>query len=209
LNYEPHVIAELRKHIPNASGFLDIGANVGLMTIAAKSIRSDIPIWAFEVSPSNVACLLRTIDANKIEGATVVPVALADNPQIIMRNLDSGNTKCSTVAHDGIEEYPEYGCALSLDTLNLPPIDLIKMDVEGFELLVLKGASQVLRSRPRIIFEYQTLGKIELLHFLLDHGYLLTVLDYKPGIRKTFTDAQECHDYALATCGQITDILAE
>lgn len=216
LNYEPHIRAELERLIPTATGFLDLGANIGLHTLSAKQIRRDLPCVAVEASRANVAKLLRSITTNNLTNITVIPVPVSATPSIIQTNLDYSNTTCSTLGTWTAEEQWELSAALPLDFYHLPPISLIKMDIEGFEGLALQGATRLFQARPTVIFEFcpevvhrSHITPAQLLQWFLDRGYQLTCLDYIPGIRKTFRETQPCLDYIAATTKWITDILAE
>lgn len=213
LNFERHVYAEIVRLLPHSTGFIDIGSNVGLYAVAVRALAPNLPIVAVEVSAKNTQILLRTLSENKIRGVDVLNVALADCPRIVFKNRNPINTTCVQVASD-----LEYTFALPLDYFNLPQANLVKMDIEGFEYLALRGMSHFInQNRPRIIFEYYREGTklsgcahpTELLNSFLDLGYKLTVLDYIPGTRKEFLDAEECDDYVVSVSKWITDILAE
>lgn len=212
MNYERHVVAELQQWIPSARGFLDIGANVGLHTLVAKSINPLIPVVAVECSTFNLAYLCRNVRHNELRDVKILPFAVADSVRILQLNNCDANTCCTVDDH---RDFPKLAAALPLDHIVLPDIDLIKIDVEGFEIRVLRGASKVLRNRPRIIFEYcpeitdrSGTTPVEFLQWFLDAGYRLTTLDHQPGMRADFTDAATCHAHVLATSKWIADILA-
>lgn len=215
LNYERHIRQEIVKFIPNSVGFLDVGANVGVHSISAKSVNPAVPVYCVEVSQKNVGLLLKTIVHNKISDITVIPTAMASVPTIIRSNNDLDNTSCGTT-EDSAEGYPNLTAALSLDFINLPQIDFVKMDVEGYEFAVWRGAGKLFAMRPRMIFEFcpelvhrSGTNPLDQLQWLLDRGYKLIMLDYLPGIRKEFTEAQPLLDYIKVTTKWIADILAE
>lgn len=215
-NYEQHVVAELRRFIPQSKGFLDIGANCGIHTLIAKTIQPQVPIVCAEVSQFNIDLLLRNIIHNALSNVLVLPFALAHEPCVIRANCHSPNTCVSLQGHPDSEDYPKLIAALSLDCIDLPPIDLIKIDIEGFELHALNGASKVMAQRPRVIFEYcpelthrSNTTPIGFLQWFLDRNYKLMTLDYMPGMRATFTDASACLAHIKNTSKWICDILAE
>lgn len=216
INFERHVYEELRRLMPDCHGFLDLGSNVGLYTIAARDLHSTVPIVAVEASFINTQLLLKSLVENGIEGVTVINHPVANYPRIINVSRENKiNVTCATgLSRDTAWEYAQ---AFPMDFFNLPPINLIKMDIEGFEYLALLGMSRLLTKKPAIIFEYcpqmcprsGLKNPIELLEYLISIGYKLTVLDYIPNTRKTFTDATECHNYMVSVSQWITDILAE
>lgn len=216
-NYEKHVVAELRKWIPTARGFLDLGANCGIHTIIAKTIKPEIPIVCAECSQFNIGLLLRNIHFNGFDDSVIVlPFAVADKRRVIQTNNHEPNMCVSLTGHPDSEDYPRLASAISLDMIELPPIDLIKIDIEGFEIHALNGASKILAHQPRIIFEFcpeishrSGVSPEGFLQWFLDRDYKLVVLDYQPGMRAEFTDASKCISHVKATTKWIADILAE
>lgn len=215
-NYERHVVAELRRLLPTATGFLDIGANIGIHTLIARTINPLLPIVSAECSPANLDLLMRNITANHLTEVTVLPFPLADRPRILRTNRHEPNMCCTLDGSPDSEDYPRLAAAFSLDHLILPDTSVVKIDVEGFELVVLRGAMKLLKRRPTIIFEYcpeithrSGTDPVGFLQWFLDFGYTLTTLDHQPGMRATFTDAAACHAHVLATSKWIADILAE
>lgn len=219
-NYEKHVRAELEKWIPTSVGFLDCGANCGIHTLSAKSIKPDVPVVAVEMAPANIELLVRTVKLNGWTDVTVIPVAIAPRPMILSVNQDPTNP-CANVEYQPTPEflsgYPELQAALPLDFYNLPPIDLVKMDIEGLEYAAWQGASRLFAMRPRMIFEFcpQVIDRSHVsplaeLEWLIARGYRLTVLDYnQQGMRKTCNSGQEVLDHIAATSKWIADIIAE
>ena len=115
INYEKHVVAELRKWIPTARGFLDIGANCGVHTVIAKTIRPDIPIVCAEVSQFNVDLLLRNVNYNALSNVIVLPFALADESRIVRTNEHDPNMCVTIQGHPDSEDYPRLASALPLN----------------------------------------------------------------------------------------------
>ena len=123
---------------------LDVGANIGV-TVRMFAQRAG-HVHAFEPAPRAVALL--TANTRDLPNVTVYPVALADKAGTMMFNerveLDSSRL---SPGEGGVGVQVS-----SVDEMNLKP-DLIKIDVEGFEHLVLKGATKTLREGPIVIFE--------------------------------------------------------
>lgn len=216
-NYERHMVAEIRRLAPLAKGFADLGANIGIHILIAKWANPSLPVVCAECSPDNQDLLMRNIRFNRLTDVTVLPFALADKPRIIKTNSYMPNMCCSLDGEPDSESYARLAGALSLDTLILPPIDLIKIDVEGFEIRVLTGASTIMKSRPTVLFEFcpqithrSSVTPTEMLSFFFDRGYKLTMLDFRQrGERKQCATPDEVIAHLAATSIEITDILAE
>jgi FkbM family methyltransferase len=122
---------------------VDIGANIG--ATARIFGRTAKEIHAFEPSPR----ALRFLRANAGLATTVYPVALSDK-EGTAHFAEREWLDYSSFADEGIEVPVR-----TLDSFNLNP-DLIKIDVEGFEPEVLRGARETLKHRPFVFFEAQT-----------------------------------------------------
>lgn len=123
---------------------LDIGANIGV-TVRIFA-RHAAHVHAFEPAPR--ALRLLVANTKSLQNVTVHAVAVSDKLGTVRfeerQKLDTSSMGTSS---DGIE-VP----AVTIDSLGLVP-DVIKIDVEGFEQLVLKGATETLKHGPTIVFE--------------------------------------------------------
>ena len=134
--------------------FLDIGANVGGWTIpAAKYYRR---VVAFEANPEVAYVLSKNISLNHIGNVEVLPFAVgeATGEKILWQYGKSGQDSFLR-EHAGLHDVG-WGTKVkivALDSYKLEP-NVIKVDTEGYELNVLKGAYQTIqRSRPRLAIE--------------------------------------------------------
>jgi FkbM family methyltransferase len=139
----------------------DIGANVGFITLlAASRVGPSGHVYAFEPHPSNVIALRRNIARNRFENVTVVPaavtgrsgpVALAVASEPFWNRLSrlpprTGDRPAITVAGSCVDDLVAAG------DVALP--DVVKIDVEGAEVEVLRGmATTIASSLPTIICE--------------------------------------------------------
>ncbi|MFT0892668.1 FkbM family methyltransferase [Pseudochelatococcus sp. G4_1912] len=143
---------------------IDVGANIGLYTLkAARLAGPQGHVIAVEPGTAARTQLLANLALNPFKQVTVIGkalaeaegeatlhhVALGDDPQAFSLIADTTTTEGETVA------------TTTLDTLAaelaLPRVDLIKIDVEGFEANVLAGARGTLMNwHPTVIFEINT-----------------------------------------------------
>lgn len=126
---------------------LDIGANVGLWCLdLCKNFDSVI---AIEPVAEFRQCLQMNVKAHNLE---IMPIALGAEDTTINMIITKENTGHSHVDVSSLGQ----GCIpmRQLDSLNLPTVDYIKIDCEGYEKLILLGAKQTLmRDRPIIVIE--------------------------------------------------------
>jgi len=158
--------------------FVDIGANVGYFSLLASQICSKV--ISFEPNPTCLAQLNRNIEINKRQNIDVRPVGLADKRGIAEFHV----ANASNIGGGSLREGSGEKFSVQLDTLDsqlsAQPIRLIKIDIEGAEVLALKGASAILSrpDAPDVICEIsentlQQLGssKEELFRLMSSHGY--------------------------------------
>lgn len=162
---------------------LDIGANIGIMTVHLAQNLPNSTIHAFEPIPDNLSVLKRIILKFKLKKIKIHETAIGEsigNIQMVMPH--QGKTKMqglSHVKHETITEWndgDEFNVSVNtLDNLlNGEKIQGIKIDIENFEFYALKGGKRILESNHPII--YAELWDNENRTKCID---LLTDLDYK------------------------------
>ena len=157
-SWEPHIIAAIRSNLPVGGTFIDIGGNVGVMSLqAAQAVGPQGKVIAFEPNWRNVDAFRRGIVANNFENVILYPLALSDRRQIIGLTATS-NAK--VIGESTALQIGDVVQAIPADEIleHENRIDLVKIDVEGFELPVLKGMERSLRRhQPRILCEFNPL----------------------------------------------------
>src|SRR5581483_8096218 len=159
--------------------FYDIGANWGyfsLLLAASAAYRGRI--FSFEPNPQPFADLTRTIAAAGQAGRiTAVPKGVGRAPgELRVAMPDAFHTGLGHLSADGTGARVPV---VSIDGLDLPPPDIIKIDAEGMETEILEGAAQTIAARrPHIVFEsFRDFLRPDAtrapLQFLLDRGYQL------------------------------------
>lgn len=130
----------------------DIGAHVGFYTLLASVLVGEVGrVMAFEPLPRNLHYLHRHIKLNHIANVQIIPAAVADAPGIAMFEevLSSSEGHFSAT---GNLEVKVIALDEQIKTGQLPIPNVIKMDVEGAEFAVLRGAQQMLLQYQPIIF---------------------------------------------------------
>src|SRR5579871_5925640 len=167
---------------------LDVGAHHGLYTLlASRRVGSSGRVIAFEPSPRERRRLAQHLRINRSGNVDVQPCALGDHAGSADLFLVEGiHDWCNSLRLPNIEEetsrVPVEVRRLDdvLETLGRPRVDFIKLDVEGAELGVLRGARQLLRGdvRPAILAEVQDVRTApwgyaarEIVRFLADAAY--------------------------------------
>jgi FkbM family methyltransferase len=166
--YEPHVQEAMRRHIRRGSVVYDVGAHIGFFSVVAA--RLGAVVYAFEASPANAA---------RIRGQAVLN---AVRIEVVEAAVWDGGAGVSLVAGDSDREWRTEGIGV-LPTVVLdefagshPAPDFVKIDVEGAEGHVLRGARMLLaRTRPVIVCElHGEAARTEALEML--SGYVIQPL---------------------------------
>ena len=167
---------------------VDAGANVGYMTVlAATAAGRRGRVLAFEPHPDLFA-ILRQNAANAIRsGCRVEPrqVALGDqHGQALLQIPESfaDNDGVATLVDGGPAPTRTVPVAMErLDDLIDSPISVLKLDVEGFEASVLRGAQRLLSARQlrHIVFEDHDLKRSEVVRMLKEAGYQVFTIGWR------------------------------
>jgi FkbM family methyltransferase len=171
------------------SVFLDIGANIGYYSLlASRSVGEKGRVIAFEPNPMTIKRIKKNIHLSGAVNIELFDIALSNKDDVVelfcpinethgftsMRNHGWENVDCYKVPTKKLDDI--------LPT-NLTRIDLIKIDVEGAEMLAFEGAVEVIKKfKPPILMElnekasenfgYDTLEVVKLL-LSLNKGYRL------------------------------------
>jgi FkbM family methyltransferase len=149
--------------------FYDVGANIGYYSWLLKSQNPNISITLFEPDPINYRLITETIGFNRLTGIKTLPYAVSDEvgkvsfAQDLLTGatgtLEEASTSFSSRYHKTLPKIIMVE-RITLDELKqlncIPysPVDLIKIDVEGHEEKVLRGAERLLNEdQPILIFE--------------------------------------------------------
>jgi FkbM family methyltransferase len=151
-NWEPHIMALIRRHLRPGDTYVDVGANVGVMAFtAAAAVGAGGRVLAFEPHPDNIRNFLAGVTVNGFDQVTLYGFALSDAQSIFSLVgtsngylMPGGQTVFQAVALPG-------------DPIlaNQPRIDMLKMDIEGHEPHALAGLDRTLRRhRPIVLGEF-------------------------------------------------------
>ena len=175
-NWEPVVTKWIESKLKDGDVAVDIGANIGWFTLLMARWVGPGRVIAFEPEPSFYARLRGHVEANAVENIELYPFAVGDTNGDAWCIKNPGPYYSS--AHTTSDQ-PTKPCdmvkvpCLKLDTSwTLDQLDLIKIDVDGYEMKVLRGAEQVITQyKPAIAIE---VANTETAALLESWGYKLT-----------------------------------
>lgn len=183
--YEPHVTAALSAVLREGQCVVDVGANVGYFTmLAARRVGPRGHVVALEPLPRNVRLLLANTRINAADNVRVLPFGAAEREGFItLLSIGSIASSRETDLDDvtTVNGF-EVAYAKTLDGVvpDERPVDVLKIDIDGFDHRALLGARQVLtRSHPRLfaefapalLAEFSRIQPIQYLKLMLDYGY--------------------------------------
>jgi len=176
---------------------LDIGAYIGIYTLwAAKRVGNDGFVAAFEPNPLAFRYLMSNIELNKVRNVKAMPYALGDRIVKLILYVAGENIGTSSLIKSHITNNPsgrysiidsfsvqvltlDYVIDRSIAILGKPinHVDLAKVDVEGYEMKLLRGAERALNKGliERFIVEVHRdqVSTKELIKGLIRYDYVL------------------------------------
>ncbi|MEO8659272.1 MAG: FkbM family methyltransferase [Bryobacteraceae bacterium] len=156
----------------------DVGANVGFYTLLfAELVGSTGRVFAFEPLDRNVDRLRQHVKINGYSNVQIFPSALGNFVGEVAFDPGPG-ASMGHVAAAGSINVPCTTPDTLIAACEAEPPDVIKIDVEGAEVDVLRGARQLLKSRPAIFLAtHGTFAHRQSIELLLASGYEVSALD--------------------------------
>jgi len=151
--YEKEEIAAFCASITTDCVVLDVGANIGLYTMLAA--KRGAKVFAIEADPLNAALLRHNVRLNAFEDrVTILEMAATDVEETLPLYRTLHRMGESNIVQKGVLSGNVQG--RTIDSLNLPPLAVCKMDIEGAELRALLGMQRTLERSPglKLFVEY-------------------------------------------------------
>lgn len=191
--YEPFESELLIKNIKKGDIVIDVGANIGYYTLLfAKKVGENGKVYAFEPDPVSFAILKKNIKDNKFKNVEAFNMALSDKQEDLSLFISDENLGDHRLYDD--HKIERKKTTVKTKTLDLfftdkeiekTKISLIKIDTQGYEPFVIKGAQELIKNqKPILFFEYwvygykQSRGKYkDMIAFLEKQYKTLTFID--------------------------------
>lgn len=138
--------------------FLDIGAHVGYFSIIAGRIVGPLGlVLAFEPEPRNFELLRANAWQNGLTNVACFPWAVSDTTGFTELHVSERNTGDNRIFAGGEDRPTTTVHSVALDSLTVlrPPLDVVKIDVQGAEEAVIRGMERLLAGSPRIVLSVE------------------------------------------------------
>lgn len=192
--YEQENLTIITTLMQDNSTILDIGANIGLMAIPTLSSPKNIKVISVEPSPNSFPFLSKSHNKSRfIDRWELINKAVSNQEGKINFQLANPNDAAyeSILNTERVEfiDSVEVECT-TIDKIWLerkqPQISFIKIDIEGADLLALRGGLECIRKcKPKVLIEWNkaniipfNISNIDLLNFTKNINYKIFALPY-------------------------------
>ncbi len=170
---------------------IDVGANVGIYLVYLRTVEKNRPYWGVEPNPACLFYLHELTRLNQFPNTYIIPFAFSDRKEV--RTLFATKRGDSTASmHEFVKRDRAFSVEMLtfqgdeiIELLDLNEVAVIKIDVEGAELEVLRGLCKTIeKRRPYVYCEIWPLPKSDVPTYskknrrLRDTYQLLTNLEY-------------------------------
>lgn len=144
------------KYLTKGSVALDIGAHIGVHSLMlSKAVGKKGKVYSFEPQLKIYHELLANLQLNKVKNVSTFNLCISDsNKELYLTEVKPQNEGATQVVNAEDSRATQKVQAITVDSLCLDRVDLMKIDVENHELQVLLGAEATIkRHRPTIVLE--------------------------------------------------------
>ncbi len=178
----------IAKNQPKGGCFVDVGANIGLFAqVAAQAVGPEGEVIAFEPNPHAFRRLEHNVAA--FSCVTAHNKAVGDTAGELHFKLAADTAQCHLVDAPGPNVVTVPGCRLD-DELGDRHVDILKIDVEGFEIGVLRGADKLLSDGRADILQIEVSHEAgDIFDFVTARGYAFFIC--RDGTMRSCADRAE------------------
>jgi len=184
---EALLVKRLRKELPSNMNFIDVGGNIG--TFLWQFTDKCAVAYVFEPIPKLNNVIARSIEYNKDNKVKLIAKAVGDQPAVV-KMLDNNNSSIvSGIVSEDVIDIPVTTLDIEFSSVN--KIDFVKIDVEGYEVSVLKGAVKLIdKHRPIMLVEVHPIylanysqSHLDVISFLEAHKYKISYFSFLEELR--------------------------
>jgi FkbM family methyltransferase len=155
-SFEAALMEFIGRHLPRGATVCDVGANIGVYTVFCSDVvGSEGRVVSVEAHPRTFSFLERNVRSNGCTNAILIHTAVGDRSGVVTLEWDPENSGATHVAKPNVT-----GTTVPLVTLDdalaeqgIASLDYLKIDVEGYEINVLKGARRIITNSPKLVVQ--------------------------------------------------------
>jgi FkbM family methyltransferase len=202
--HERNSTAYVKKIITPGMRILEVGANIGYYAMIESRLAGESGhLYAFEPSPFNIDLLRRNLELNNFRNYDIYPNAVGGKRGRAKFYVDSRSNLSGFIKREGAE----YAGVVDVEMVTLDDflkdkkVDFIRMDVEGYEREILKGAENAFRSGilPKYFFievhsellHKKSSSAEEIIRFMKGFGYEAVKSFYRGGSKIVANSTEE------------------
>jgi FkbM family methyltransferase len=204
---DPKVTWILRRLLEPGDHAVDVGANIGVVTLLmSKLVSPGGTVQAFEPNPVLFEDLRAALAINSVTNVQLHQAALGSSDSDRELYVPAGNSGEGSFIERGVTQQVHRVRVTRLDDISLDgEIALLKLDVEGAEYEVLRGAQRILaEQRPRVILFEANYHGDRIVDMLRQHDYKILAIPQCLAYMRTFTfdpPMSPTHDLIAAPSG--------
>jgi FkbM family methyltransferase len=151
LYWEGSIANEIKRFTKKNSTVIDVGAHIGVHTIMmSRTVGPGGSVIAFEPQKKIYQELMQNLKLNSCGNVLSINKAVGESNRMVQMEIRDPKNEGGTAIGEG----GDIAEMITLDSMNLANVSLIKVDVERYEYYVFKGAEKtILENRPVLIFE--------------------------------------------------------
>ena len=140
-----------KKELKKGDTVIDVGANIGYFTLFfSKLVGEKGKVIAFEPDPINFDILKKNIELNKITNVELVKKGVSNKNEFMRLYKSPVSGGHSLIKNEWGKEYTDIQTVTLDEYFKEQKIDVIKIDVEGFELEVIEGGKKIFKNNKNI-----------------------------------------------------------
>jgi len=207
--HEPHVAAVLRERLHRGDVVLDVGANIGAVSLlAAQLVGTQGRVIAVEPVARNRALLARSAQVNGFDQIQIIAAAASDRIGAIELRTHPTTSNSARPAAAGERLREANGSGVRVPTIVLDEalamldrLDLVKLDIAGMEPLALRGLERALaRWRPLVLSEFHP--------WAIERASATAPIDYLRQLRQWYPAIVVLHrDGTRTRCSEPEDVM--
>lgn len=197
--YERSVSDLIIANIKKGDVCVDVGSHIGYFTILMAGISgNEGRVFSIEPIKENCDLIAKSLEKNNFCNTTVLNIGagdrIGDTPAVVFEDSSMGNFSDSGFINYPLDKATTNFHTSTIDSLlqnySLEKLNLIKIDVEGYEYKVLKGAEELIdKFHPKLVIEVHSLDIWPYVFFFLkDKQYTIKYLSNTSNVFYIFAE---------------------